>query len=303
MIDFLRLLGLSFIIHIFLFLSLIGLSVLVPPSKPLSPETVEVEILPSEPSRRAPPEQAQQIVQQADAPEAKPQPNDREARFLSEKTQRVEKESQAALSGLTKNRQSSSKSVDLSQLTKTSRELQRTKPEAPKIKGEGPGEEVSAEKEMERFAQQTDRLQERNPRNTQDSPSTTSDALPTDVAVGSITALNTDRLTYYSFYSRVNEAIYFRWNSRVRTSLDSFDSNYIRNVIRLNRWVTQAEILLRPDGRVHKVLIMKESGILRFDLAAVNAFKEAAIFPNPPQEMIQDDGFIHLKYSFTVAIN
>ncbi|MNS84638.1 hypothetical protein D3C72_1184710 [compost metagenome] len=45
---------------------------------------------------------------------------------------------------------------------------------------------------------------------------------------------------------------------------------------------------------------MKESGVVAFDTSAVRAFQEAAVFPNPPQEMIQEDGFIHLKFSFTV---
>jgi outer membrane biosynthesis protein TonB len=45
---------------------------------------------------------------------------------------------------------------------------------------------------------------------------------------------------------------------------------------------------------------MKESGVVPFDASAVRAFQEAAVFPNPPQEMIQEDGFIHLKFAFTV---
>ncbi len=300
--EFLQLVALSFILHIVMFFSIVGLSVFIPRNLPTKPNIVEVEILPREQRPdRTPLEQ--QIVRQADAPETKIESPEDEARFLSEKSQRVRKEMQAATSGLTKNRppaqQKSQEPLSLAELTKTrkgSPQMQREdfprEDNAPKI---------SAEKEMEQFAQQTEQLQAQ--RAQQQLPSTSSDALPQDVSIGSMTALNTDRLTYYSFYSRVNEAIYFRWNSRVKNSLDSFDRNYLRNVVRLNRWVTQAEILLRPDGKVHKVLIMKESGILQFDLAAANAFKEAARFPNPPKEMVQDDGFIHLKYSFTVAIN
>ena len=48
---------------------------------------------------------------------------------------------------------------------------------------------------------------------------------------------------------------------------------------------------------------MKESGIPHFDAAAVNAFLDARIFPNPPQEMIQEDGLIHIKFGFTVNYN
>ncbi|MNL51778.1 Gram-negative bacterial tonB protein [compost metagenome] len=65
-------------------------------------------------------------------------------------------------------------------------------------------------------------------------------------------------------------------------------------------WITNVEFLLDSDGNVKKALIMKESGVVAFDTSAVRAFQEAAVFPNPPQEMIQEDGFIHLKFSFTV---
>lgn len=309
--DFLKLVFISLLIHLTLFLSVIGLSVIFPYSPAPREDLVEIEILADDAQSRQKVRQEQQIVRQADAPEEKNLSDDQEARFLSEKTQRVRKESQAAASGLTQNRKSlqqqNTKNIDLAQLTKTSREaMPPEKRFHQKIEDSNDGdfaqkEKPRPEREMEAFAEQTERLQDR--KRSESLPSTSSEALPPDVSVGSINALNTDRLTYYSFYSRVNEAIYFRWNSRVKNSLDSFDRNYLRNVVRLNRWVTQAEILLRPDGRVHKVLIMKESGILQFDLAAANAFKDAATFPNPPQEMIQDDGFIHLKYSFTVAIN
>ena len=297
MFPFFRILAISFALHVFLFLSLIGVSVLIPFSSPILNEAIEIEFVPESSNNTL--AKTQQIVQQADPSKKLDFSNKRDARFLSEKNQRVQEETQAAVSGLTQNRNQTGKSLTVSELTKIST---KTKSLPHPTRDENSQATSSSERDMEEFAQQIDRLQQNND-SSQGQASTTSDALPSDVAIGSITALNTDRLTYYSFFSRVNEAIYFRWNTRVRSALDSFDNNYLRNVIRLNRWVTQAEILLRPDGRVHKVLLMKESGILRFDLAAVNAFKDAAIFPNPPQEMIQDDGFIHLKYSFTVAIN
>ena len=65
-------------------------------------------------------------------------------------------------------------------------------------------------------------------------------------------------------------------------------------------WVTGIDIWITPDGRFHSAHIMKESGIKKFDTAAAAAFREAGMFPNPPQEMVEDDGYIHLKYSFNV---
>ncbi len=45
---------------------------------------------------------------------------------------------------------------------------------------------------------------------------------------------------------------------------------------------------------------MKESGLRLFDISAVDAFKEASYFANPPPELVSPDGLIRLDYSFEV---
>jgi hypothetical protein len=49
-----------------------------------------------------------------------------------------------------------------------------------------------------------------------------------------------------------------------------------------------------------KAMVMKESGVQIFDQAAIGAFTDVQIFPNPPKDLVQEDGYIHLKYGFTV---
>lgn len=295
MVDFLRILGLSLLLHLMIFLSILGLSVIFPYQRPPTTEVVEIEIL--EPSNETLQQnQQKQIVMQAEVPEKEiVEKSDEEARFFSERRQRVRKESQAANSGLTQNQQQNQQqqqqqAPDLSNLTKTSRDIRP-------LEQKFDTTDRSQFEEFERYARQSP-----PPANRQFQPSTTSESLPQDVAVGSMTALNTDRLTYYSFYERVTNSTYHRWNTRVRNSLNGLDQNYLRNVVRLNRWVTQAEIILLPNGKVERIIVMKESGIRAFDTAVIQAFKEAAIFPNPPREMIQADGKIHLHYSFIVSI-
>jgi len=45
---------------------------------------------------------------------------------------------------------------------------------------------------------------------------------------------------------------------------------------------------------------MKESGATEFDRAALAAFQQARFFPNPPQELVEEDGMIHLRYDLEV---
>lgn len=215
-----------------------------------------------------------QIVRQTLAPRPELKEDDTQlARFLSAEKQRVRKELQAANSGLTQNRQAAS-------------DPRKSSPKDFSPEG------IDIAKNLREYAQSQD-----------SSPSTIGEALPQDVSIGSFTALNTDRYVYYSFFARVEDLVRFRWESRVRGAVDSFDRNYILSVVGRNNWITSIDIWLTKDGRYHSAHILKESGIARFDQAAVQAFKEAGMFPNPPHEMVEDDGFIHLKYSFNVNFN
>src|SRR5690606_23523250 len=91
----------------------------------------------------------------------------------------------------------------------------------------------------------------------------------------------------------------YRWESQVYAAIESFDRSTLLSASNKN-WFSQVEFLLDKTGALKQAIIMKESGIKKFDLAAINAFREARIFPNPPQEMVQEDGYIHLKYTFNV---
>ncbi|MFN8945349.1 MAG: energy transducer TonB [Pseudobdellovibrionaceae bacterium] len=281
---------LSFILHGMMSLSMIGLLSLFPPPKGI--EIAEIEFIsPSDSTNKS----GQQIVRQAQVPEnIKTLKNDQEARFLSEQQQRVQREQRAQLSGKTQNAITPSQKPSLKDFTQTSKEISRFQD---KMKTYDSGD-VEVKKSDDDFQQA---LIQKQPSFQPQRPSTVGEALPLDLAVGPMTALNTDRLTYYSFYARIEDLIRYRWESRIWNAIDSYDQNYLRSVITQRDWTTQAEFLIKPDGTLVKATLMKPSGIQKFDQAALSAFKEAAIFPNPPKELIQSDGLIHLKYSFNVS--
>lgn len=129
--------------------------------------------------------------------------------------------------------------------------------------------------------------------------STVGESLPRELEVGSFTSLNTDRYLFYSFFMRVEDLIRYNWESYVK---DTINRTPRQAFLAQNRdtWVTNVEIQLRPDGQFHRAYLLKGSGISGFDWAAVDAFSRARFFPNPPQEMVESDGLIRLKYSFAV---
>ncbi len=234
---------------------------------PVNTSSVEVEIL-----NRPPAKDERQVVRETTIPEAQKSLDQSLARFLSAKRERVILETQAKNSGMTKNRSQNNFETS-KKYTETGKDFTGYKPvdfsKALRDKGE----------------------------------STVGEALPTDLAVGSFTALNTDQYQFYSFYSRIEELIRFRWETKVRDALDIFDRRRLLGRIGDKNWTTQAVFLLDRHGKLQKILVMKESGITSFDQAAISSFQEVMLFPNPPKEMVEGDGFIRLKYSFTVHIN
>lgn len=247
-------------------------------------ETAEIEIIEATPTNARQKQPEQSIVRKSFVPEKMKAPEDETlARFLSEQKQRVKQESQAANSGMTENRANSA--------SQNSRQQQAQQPRERTRNEEAPDKDGYRNVDISRELAEMNRMNQ--------GFSTVGESLPTDVKVGSFTALNTDRYLYYTFYARIEELVRYRWESRVMDTINGFDRATMMNAGNRN-WVTHVEFLLDRTGLLKSAVILKESGIQRFDLAAVNAFKEARIFPNPPQEMVKDDGMIHIRFTFNV---
>lgn len=247
----------------------------------------EIEILPSTPLNPLLEKKQKTVVRSAAIPESlkinEPQVK---TDLTSEQDIRVKKETRAALSGITHNSVDDRPSLGLPPQAspKTARE---------QAKKDSTEEGSFAEKNIQNELKEWQNL-------SGGGPSTFGEALNKDTPLGSITALNTDRNTFYSFYARVEDLTRYRWDIRVQKTVANLTPEAIEVLNQRRSWVTQAEFLLDPSGELKSVLLMKESGIPAFDNAAIQAFKEARIFPNPPKEMVQADGYIHLKYSFQV---
>lgn len=268
----------SFLIHF-----LLGVAVRYLPKFPNSmPPVSQVEIEIRTPEKN---QKQQQIVREALAPEKmKMESSEDPLTFLSKEKQRVKTQTQAADVGMTANRSAEAQSEksktrslkNLFEVTKNS------------------GAPVKVEKETETQS---------NPlMNMPRGVSTTGETMPTEVQVGSFTALNTDRYLYYSFFARVEEIIRYPWENSVKWVIDNTPRAAFQSNITAH-WITHIDVQLKPNGEFVKVAVLKESGVRGFDRAAIQAFSQAKLFPNPPQEMIEDDGLIHLRYRFNVRLD
>jgi protein TonB len=119
------------------------------------------------------------------------------------------------------------------------------------------------------------------------------------IAGASFTALNTDQYYYYAFFSRLGEQMGNRWVAGLRGYAGRLTNQQLEKLAARDR-ITVVEVLLTPDGVFVKSILHKSSGDEGLDDVAVQAFREAAPYPNPPHEMVERDGLVHIHYSMVV---
>jgi TonB family protein len=210
------------------------------------------------------------------------------ARFESEENQRFEKETRTAQLGISQN-SSNKKMIPLPQNKINLSELRNENKTPPKNEY---GEEPEFTKALRTGADRVNLAQE----------SAISVNLPSDISLSNATNLNTDANTYYSFYSRVEELFYVRWVERNRYYWNRINFEFKKNTLAGKTWSTILEVRLKSNGEFHAAEILKSSGYQPFDDAAVFAFRDARLFPNPPKAKIEPDGFVRLRYRFNVVV-
>ena len=119
------------------------------------------------------------------------------------------------------------------------------------------------------------------------------------VEEGAFTALNTDQLTYYTFFARINEQVRNRWVSMIRNYIGSLSREQLEHLSRADRQ-TIVEIVLSKTGEYIRSFLHSGSTVRALDLAASESFRAAAPFLNPPQGLVEADGYIHLRYVFMI---
>ena len=219
----------------------------------------------------------QQVVTQKDFNQLEPaQPS----RYLSEQDKAVEKEVQAVMKGLFHQAKHASKApVESSSKKKLERQLSSV--------SEKLLQTIKAPLELQ--------LNELGTKLSQ-----TPDFLP-DVELGSHTLLNTKEFTYYSFFVRMKEQLYWRW-------LQSFKKDNSASLMLLAQekqrlFSTYLYVVLSSDGEMQDLMVVDSSGSEVADSAALHAFLSAVPFPNPPAGLVEEDGFIHIRQSFHIYIN
>jgi TonB family protein len=126
----------------------------------------------------------------------------------------------------------------------------------------------------------------------------TQDALA-NVDDGEETALNSKKWKFATFFNRVKRQVAEHWHPE-----ESYRERDPTGMIygKRNRY-TELRIQLKPDGKVGSVAVYQPSGLDFLDDEAIEAFKEAAPFPNPPRQLIEGNGLINFGFGFLFDLN
>lgn len=131
--------------------------------------------------------------------------------------------------------------------------------------------------------------------------STIGEMVDDSIRVGNITALNTDPLTYYSFFARLEDLIRFRWEREVYLAIQRMSQQQVNvKVPPTGRWRTILSIQLDKQGRFLRAVLLQSSGLEPLDLAPARAFRQATQIPNPPMELLNDEQEVELVLGFNV---
>jgi TonB family protein len=126
--------------------------------------------------------------------------------------------------------------------------------------------------------------------------------LPNNIEIGSLTVLNTDQFTYYSFFERIENQVRFRWEQELFSTIKSMDPKELRQYPRKGA-LTVLEVVLDETGSVENIFLLGSSGLKPFDTAAAQAFIKAKQFMNPPIHLVDSDKKIRLQYQLLVYLH
>ena len=115
-----------------------------------------------------------------------------------------------------------------------------------------------------------------------------------DVEEGDGTYLNTREWKYSSFFNRVKQGVSRHWDpNAVLIRRDPTGTTYAGR----DRH-TMVNVTLDERGNVEAITIEKSCGLDFLDLEAVNSFKRAQPFPNPPPGLLEEDSKVRFQFGF-----
>lgn len=260
--------------------------------KPAIPQTVTIEILDQQPVPAKPKVVVKkdkikienQIVEQDEKALNHEKPED--AQFLSANDQKVAKQTQAMNHGQFQNL----KTKD----TKAGKpvETKKSTPKLDQLLAAYDPMAASMKKQEAKTKQEAEAAQKGG------DVSQSSDYLK-NVDQGIETLLNTREFKYYTYYNRIRKQLSQYWEPKVKEKVTTMFQQG-RKIASAQDRTTKLLIVLDSTGTLVNVQVLSDSGVRDLDDAAIESFRAAAPFPNPPKGIIETDGTVKIRWDFVL---
>jgi TonB family protein len=120
-----------------------------------------------------------------------------------------------------------------------------------------------------------------------------------DVILGAETLLKTREFVYYSYYDRIKKQLRHHWEPRIKDKIIKI-LRQGRTIASVNHKITRLVITLDHRGELIRIQVRNASGYNDLDDAAIEAFRAAAPFPNPPEGIVNNSGQVEINWDFVL---
>lgn len=274
----------SLFVHMGTYLGLGSVSTWKALLKPKKKEVVEISYIDTRQHKRT-------LVEQDEKPLNNEIPED--SKFMSRHNQRVVEETKAQLTGDYRNtggngptnEQKVEKKV-VQQKKQSSMKKPSSDAGLPSLAALSPTLDISRQRDDNEVIEQKSR-----------GPASATNDYLKDVKPDMQTMLNTREFVYYTYYQRIRAQLRQYWEPSIREKVKRIFAQG-RSIASTSDHITKVIIVLNKEGNLIKVQVVENSGVYDLDEAAVEAFKAAEPFPNPPKGMVEEDGTIKIRWDF-----
>jgi TonB family protein len=116
-----------------------------------------------------------------------------------------------------------------------------------------------------------------------------------EVKPGNQTALNTRAAPFAAYIAKMHRSIHKLWGFGALEDWDELPGGSPLNDPKLS---TTLEMVLNRDGTVDKITVVRASGYLPFDAAAIDVAYNAGPYPDPPRAIRSANGKIYVHWQF-----
>ncbi|MFH1263416.1 MAG: energy transducer TonB [Pseudomonadota bacterium] len=114
------------------------------------------------------------------------------------------------------------------------------------------------------------------------------------IAIGDSTVLNTREYAYATFFIRMKRQMEAIWDPTSTISSER---------LARDQYVTTLQFTIKKNGYLNDLFLLNSSGNRKLDQEAIDAVRRAAPFLNPPPQLVEEDGLIHVpNWGFIVTL-